>query len=126
MSFRIPLPHMGVEQVPFLCAAFPVTDCRISQKEGIFYVQTHRNVPCPLRHPGMLCRIAVMTALYLPLAWLAIRARQRPSSPLRSLPVMVVALLSGPVEADADRRLSGEFLKQMLVLRRHRHHGCCG
>lgn len=60
-----------------------------------------------------LCRIAVMTALYLPLARLAIEIGTVKLS-LGSLPVTVLALLTGPVEAALAAAL-GELLKQMLT-----------
>ena len=81
-----------------LCGA-PVTDCRILQKEGIFMSKTLAAVkPRPRFGIRALCRIAVMTALYLPLARLAIEIGTVKLS-LGSLPVTVLALLTGPVEA---------------------------
>lgn len=60
-----------------------------------------------------LCRVAVMTALYVPLARLAIEMGTLKIS-FGSLPVTVLALLAGPVEA-VLAALLGEFLKQMLA-----------
>ena len=59
-----------------------------------------------------LCRVAVMTALYVPLARLAIEMGTLKIS-FGSLPVTVLALLAGPAEA-ALAAFLGEFLKQML------------
>lgn len=59
-----------------------------------------------------LCRVAVMAALYLPLARMAIEIGTLKLS-FGSLPVTVLAMLTGPMEAVAAAAI-GEFLKQML------------
>ena len=59
-----------------------------------------------------LCRVAVMAALYLPLARMAIEIGTLKLS-FGSLPVTVLAMLGGPVEAAAAAAI-GEFLKQLI------------
>lgn len=59
-----------------------------------------------------MCRVAVMAALYLPLARMAIEIGTLKLS-FGSLPVTVLAMLAGPVEAVAAAAI-GEFLKQLL------------
>lgn len=59
-----------------------------------------------------LCRVAVMAALYLPLARMAVEIGTLKLS-LGSLPVTVLALAAGPGEAAAAAAI-GEFLKQLL------------
>lgn len=59
-----------------------------------------------------LCRVAVMAALYLPLARMAIEIGTVKLS-FGSLPATVLALAAGPGEAAAAAAI-GEFLKQML------------
>ena len=59
-----------------------------------------------------LCRVAMMAALYLPLARWALEFGTLKLS-LGSLPITVLALLAGPWEAAAAAFI-GEFLKQML------------
>ncbi len=59
-----------------------------------------------------LCRVAVMAALYLPLARMAIEIGTVKLS-LGSLPATVLALAAGPGEAAAAAAI-GEFLKQLL------------
>lgn len=59
-----------------------------------------------------LCRVAVMAALYLPLARMAIEIGTLKLS-FGSLPVTVLAMLTGPMEAAAAAAI-GEFLKQLL------------
>lgn len=59
-----------------------------------------------------MCRVAVMAALYLPLARMAIEIGTLKLS-FGSLPVTVLAMLAGPAEAVAAAAI-GEFLKQLL------------
>lgn len=59
-----------------------------------------------------LCRVALMAALYLPLARMAIEIGTVKLS-FGSLPATVLALAAGPGEAAAAAAI-GEFLKQML------------
>ena len=59
-----------------------------------------------------MCRVAAMAALYLPLARMAIEIGTLKLS-FGSLPVTILALLAGPVEAVAAAAI-GEFLKQIL------------
>lgn len=73
------------------------------------------NQPCPSGR-GIsvyaLCRVAVMAALYLPLARMAIEIGTLKLS-FGSLPVTVLAMLAGPAEAAAAAAI-GEVLKQLL------------
>ena len=59
-----------------------------------------------------LCRIAVMAALYIPLAKMAIEIGTLKLS-FGSLPVTVLAMLTGPWEAAAAAAI-GELIKQLL------------
>lgn len=66
-----------------------------------------------LRNVHILCRLGILTALYVLLTMISIRAGNLRVT-FASLPVVVSALLYGPWEA-AVTALLGEFLNQMLT-----------
>ena len=100
-AFRIPLPHMGSETGSFLCAAFPISDCRIT--EGGFFMYNdiqHRPQDLLDRHAGR-------PVPGIESWW--VFGRGASTSPLPRCPWWWAALLFGPCGGDADRRYRRVF-----------------
>ena len=95
---RIPLPHMGRG---FLCAAY----CRYFLEE-VFLM--------PKTNVKRMCYTALLAAMYVPLSlYVAVQVGNVRIS-FGSLPVVVAALLLGPLDA-VVAALVGEFFKQLLT-----------
>lgn len=105
--FRIPLSHMRQHCFSLMCGV-PVSG--LPNSEG----RLSMSKPNRLQKGKVqtICRIGIMTALYVLLNMLSIRAGNLHIT-FSSLPVIVMALLFGPLEAAAVALL-GELLNQML------------